>query len=350
MVVFAETAPVAARHRFDEASLDRYLAKHIEGYRGELKVQQFGSGQSNPTFLLSAAMQGGDRHNFVLRKKPPGKLVSSAHQVDREYRVLTALRDTGVPVPTTRVLCTDDSVIGQMFYVMDGVEGRIFTDASLPDLSPAERAAVFDSMNAVMARLHSVDFEAVGLSDYGKHGQYVARQIARWSRQYQDSKTEEIAAMDRLIPWLADNIPAEDPTTIVHGDYRLGNVIVHPTEPRIVAVLDWELSTLGHPLADLAYNCIGYHYDTRPHGFSDVDFVNSGIPPESDYIAAYCARTGRDRIEHFTFYLAFSLFRLAAIAQGVYKRHLDGTAASPDAVRSRDAARERSELAWRLVS
>ncbi|HJQ59306.1 MAG TPA: phosphotransferase [Vineibacter sp.] len=350
MGAFAETAPVASRHRFDEAALDRYLARHIEGWRGDLVVQQFGSGQSNPTFLLSAALAGGERRDFVLRKKPPGRLLHSAHQVDREYRVITALADTGVPVPRTRVLCTDDSVIGQMFYVMDAVEGRILIDASLPDATPGERAAIFDSMNAVLARLHSVDYAAVGLADYGKQGQYIARQLARWTRQYQETKTEEIAAMDKLAPWLLANIPDEDPTSIVHGDYRLGNLIVHPTEPRIVAVLDWELSTLGHPLCDLAYNCIGYHFTTRPHGFSDVDFAASGIPAEADYVASYCARTGRREIAHWTYYLAFSLFRLAAIAQGVYKRHLDGTAASPDAVKSRDAARERAELAWRLVA
>ena len=350
MGVFAKTQPVAPRHRFDVGALDRYLARQLEGYRGELDVRQFDSGQSNPTFLLSAAMAGGGRHAFVLRKKPPGKLLNSAHQVDREYRVITALAETGVPVPRTRLLCSDDGVIGQMFYVMDAVEGRIMVDSTMPGMRPEERAAVFDSMNDVLARLHSVDFEAVGLSDYGKHGQYVARQITRWIRQYQDSKTDEIASMDRLIPWLSANIPDEDPTSIVHGDYRLGNLIVHPTEPRVVAVLDWELSTLGHPLCDLAYNCIGYHIDTPPHGYAGVDFGTIGIPPEADYVAAYCARTGRGQVEHFTFYLAFSLFRLAAIAQGVYKRHLDGTAASPDAVKSRDAARQRADLAWSLVA
>ncbi len=349
MGVFAKTQPVAPRHRFDVGALDRYLARQLEGYRGELEVRQFDSGQSNPTFLLSATMAGGDRHAFVLRKKPPGKLLNSAHQVDREYRVITALAGTGVPVPRTRLLCTDDGVIGQMFYVMDAVEGRILIDATMPGMRPDERGAVFDSMNDVLARLHGVDFEAVGLSDYGKHGQYVARQIARWTRQYQDSRTDEIVAMDRLIPWLSANIPDEDPTSIVHGDYRLGNLIVHPTEPRVVAVLDWELGTLGHPLCDLAYNCIGYHIDTPPHGYAGVDFATIGIPLEADYIAAYCRRTGRSHLEHFTFYLAFSLFRLAAIAQGVYKRHLDGTAASPDAVKSRDAARQRAELAWSLV-
>jgi aminoglycoside phosphotransferase (APT) family kinase protein len=347
---YSRTLPVAERHRFDEASLDRYLARHLEDYRGDLEVQQFDSGQSNPTFLLRATMGDGTRRELVLRKKPPGQLLKSAHQVDREYRVITALRDTGVPVPRTRLLCTDDTLIGQMFYVMDAVPGRIFVDSALPDLTPAERAAVFDSMNETLARLHSVDHAAVGLGDYGRQGQYVQRQLSRWTSQYQASKTEDIPEMDKLTRWLADNVPDEDPTSIVHGDYRLGNLIVHPTEPRIVAVLDWELSTLGHPLCDLAYNCIGYRFVTRPHGFAGVDFRTSGHPTEEQYVAAYCRRTGRSGIPHWTYYLAFSLFRLAAIAQGVYKRHLDGTAASPDAIKAKDSARERAKLAWGLVS
>ncbi len=343
------TLPVAERHRFDQSSLDAWLTRNLPGYRGRLVVEQFDSGQSNPTFLLHADLQDGERKALVLRKKPPGVLLRSAHQVDREYRVLTALRDTGVPVPRTRILCTDESVIGQMFYVMDHVPGRIFLDASLPSLTPAERAGIFDSMNEVLAQLHAVDFAAVGLDDYGTHGRYIERQLGRWTRQYETTRTEHIPAMESLMPWLAAHIPDEDLTSIVHGDYRLGNLIVHPTEPRIVAVLDWELSTLGHPLCDLAYNCIGYHIPAPPHGFAKVDFAATGIPTEQAYVAAYCRRTGRTSIDHWTYYMAFSLFRLAAIAQGVYKRHLDGTAASPDAVKSRDAARERAELAWEMV-
>jgi aminoglycoside phosphotransferase (APT) family kinase protein len=237
-----------------------------------------------------------------------------------------------------------------MFYVMDHVPGRIFTDATLPGLSPAERARIFDSMNEVLAKLHSCDVASLGLADYGAPGDYIARQIARWTKQYEAAKTEDIPAMDRLAPWLAAHVPKEDPVSIVHGDYRLGNLIIHPSEPRVVAVLDWELSTIGHPLCDLAYNCLGYHFSDPPHGFAEVDFVHGGHPRESDYVAAYCARTGRSKIDNWNFYLAFSLFRLAAIAQGVYKRHLDGTAASTHTIRSSGAARVRSELAWRLVS
>ncbi len=295
-------------------------------------------------------MESGHRHDFVLRKKPPGKLVASAHQVDREFRVISALAETDVPVAPSHLLCADESVIGQMFYLMSCVEGRILVDPSMPDCTPRERAAIFDSMNDVLARLHKVDPVKVGLGDYGRHGQYIARQLARWSKQYTELKTEDIPAMDKLIAWLPDNVPAEDPTTIVHGDYRLGNLIVHPTEPRVVAVLDWELSTLGHPLCDLAYNCIGYHLGEPPHGFANVDFARLGLPTENEYVAAYCRRTGRDRIEHRNYYVAFSLFRLAAIAQGVYRRGLAGNSSNPESIKMSRAPRERAELAWSLVT
>lgn len=349
MPVVADTTPVLPQHRFDEAALDRYLAKHVPGYRGELEVRQFGSGQSNPTFLLQAKVEG-RQQAFVLRKKPPGKLLPSAHAVDREYKVISALQGSGVPVPKTYALCTDDSVIGQMFYVMECVEGRILVNPTLPDSPLADRAAIHDSMNATLAKLHQVDFNTVGLADFGRQGQYVARQLDRWSKQYVAAKTDDLAAMDALMKWLPENIPAYDPTTIVHGDFRLGNLIVHPTEPRIVGVLDWELCTLGHPLCDLAYNCLGYHLAEPPHGYAKADLKALGLPTEADYVAAYCKRTGRDGIEDWTFYVAFSLFRLAAIAQGVYRRGLDGNAASPEALKRGQSCRIMSETAWRLVN
>lgn len=351
MPTYANTVDVMERHRFDAASLDRYLRDHLAGYRGDLEIRQFDSGHSNPTFFISAQMESGKRRDFVLRKKPPGKLVASAHQVDREFRVISALAKTDVPVAPARLLCADDSVIGQMFYLMDAVEGRILVNPAMPDQTPAERAAIFDSMNDVLARLHRVDPAKVGLGDYGRTGQYVARQVSRWSRQYAELKTEDIPAMDRLAAWLPENIPDDgDPTTIVHGDYRLGNLVVHPTEPRIVAVLDWELSTLGHPLCDIAYNCLGYHLTEPPHGYATVDFEKLGLPAENAYVEAYCRRTGRRSIPDWNFYLAFSLFRLAAIAQGVYRRGLDGNAANPQSIKMSKSARERAELAWSLVS
>jgi aminoglycoside phosphotransferase (APT) family kinase protein len=350
MPTYANTVPVMERHRFDSVSLDRYLSRHLDGYRGGLEVSQFDSGHSNPTFFVAAEMSDGKRHDFVLRKKPPGKLVASAHQVDREFRVIAALARTDVPVAPARLICTDDSVIGQMFYLMDAVPGRVLVDASMPGQSRAERAAIFDSMNDVLARLHKVDPAEVGLADYGRSGQYIARQVARWSKQYAELKTDDIPAMDKLSAWLPQHIPADDPTTIVHGDYRLGNLIVHPTEPRIVAVLDWELSTLGHPLCDIAYNCLGYHLPDPPHGFANADFARLGLPTEQDYVAAYCRRTGRESIPHWNYYLAFSLFRLAAIAQGVYRRGLQGNSSNPESIKMSRSTRERAELAWSLVS
>ncbi len=350
MSIYANTVPVMERHRFDTASLDRYFRANLENYRGGLDVRQFDSGHSNPTFFVSAEMAGGKRHDFVLRKKPPGQLVASAHQVDREFRVISALARTDVPVACTHLLCADDSVIGQMFYLMDAVEGRILLDPAMPDQTPAERTAIFDSMNDVLARLHKVNFASVGLGDYGRTGHYIARQLARWSKQYSELKTENIPAMDKLSTWLPENLPAEDPTTIAHGDYRLGNLIVHPSEPRIVAVLDWELSTLGHPLCDLAYNCIGYHLTEPPHGFAAVDFKKLGLPTEDEYVAAYCRRVGRDRIDDWNYYVAFSLFRLAAIAQGVYRRGLAGNSSNPESIKMSKSARERAELAWSLVN
>jgi aminoglycoside phosphotransferase (APT) family kinase protein len=345
MTAIAETIPVRAAHRFDEARLEQYLKDTLDGFFGPLEVRQFSGGQSNPTFLLLTP----DR-KLVLRKKPPGKLLPSAHQVEREYRIMTALAKTDVPVSRTYLLCEDDAVIGTPFFVMDFVDGRVFRDVLLPGMSPKERAAIYDAMNDVLARLHKVDYESLGLEDFGKPGNYYARQISRWAKQYELAKTDEIEAVDRLMEWLPANIPPGDETTIVHGDYRLENTIFHPTEPRILAVLDWELSTLGHPLGDFAYNCMPYHaiYGS-PQCLRDVDFQALGIPDEASYVASYCRRTGRDGIENWTFYLAFSLFRSVSIAQGVYARGLQGNASSERALGFRSFVRATAEMTWEMI-
>lgn len=339
-----EPGDVRAAHRFDEASLENYLRREMKLSPGRFSVQQFGGGQSNPTFLLSA---GSER--FVLRKKPPGTLLKSAHQVDREFRIMKALASTGVPVPRMHVLCEDEGVIGTSFYVMDFLEGRIFRDPQLPGLSPDERAAIYDSMNDVMARLHNVDFAGVGLGDFGRPGNFFARQIGRFTTQYRAAQTEAIEEMEFLIEWMPDNIPAEDSVSIAHGDYRLENTIFHPTEPRLIAVLDWELSTIGHPLADLAYNCMGYHVmNPRQGGLVGIDHAATGIPAERDYVEGYCGRTSRRPIENWSFYVSFAIFRLASIAQGVFKRGLDGNASSESAA-TYNSCRLLAENAWRLA-
>jgi aminoglycoside phosphotransferase (APT) family kinase protein len=337
--------PVQERHRFDVARLEDWLAAHVENYRGPVVVEQFGGGQSNPTYRLSAPSG-----RYVLRRKPPGKLLASAHAVDREYRVITALGPTGFPVPRSYGLCEDESVIGTAFYVMGCVEGRVLWNQQLPDLAPPDRAAIFDAMNAGMARLHQIDCRAIGLESYGRPGNYLARQIDRWTKQYRLSETERIEAMDNLIAWLPANIPAEDETSIVHGDYRLDNMIFHPIEPRILAVIDWELSTLGNPLADFAYHVMYWRLDpTVFRGLAGTDFAATGIPSERDYVAAYCRRTGRGAIAHWETYLAYNMFRLAAILQGIMKRFLDGTASSKKAEDSGRRCRAVAEAGWREV-
>ena len=333
-------------HRFDEARLEQYLRENVEGFIAPLTVQQFQGGMSNPTFRLA----DGAGRSYVMRKKPPGKLLPSAHAVDREYRVIQALGSTDVPVPKTHVLCEDESVIGTAFYVMEHVLGRVFLDQTLPGMEPAERTAVYASMNASLAKLHGVDFEAVGLTGFGRVGAYCERQLNRWTKQYVATKTDDLRDMEQLMTWLPAHMPAEDPTTVVHGDYRLGNMIFHPTEPHVVAILDWELSTLGHPLADLAYNCFAYHAPSAMRGdLVSADLEALGIPEESDYVQAYCRATGRQDIPDWTFYLVLSLFRLAAITQGVYFRGLQGNASDPRALERKDPCRQLAAVAWGLV-
>ena len=341
------TTPVRPGFAFDEAALSRWMADHVPGFEGPLSVEQFKGGQSNPTYKLVTPGR-----SYVLRRKPPGQLLKGAHAVDREVAVLTGLEKASFPVAHVHGLCTDDAVIGTWFYIMDLVEGRIFWDATIPQVSAAERPAYFDAMNATIAALHNVDYAAVGLGDYGRPGNYFERQIGRWSKQYlEDTEAGRDPAMDRLIDWLPANIPPGDETAIVHGDFRIDNMIFHPTEPRIVAVLDWELSTLGHPLADFAYNAMMYHMP--PHivaGLGGADLAALNIPSEADYIAAYCARTGRASIPNYRFYTAFNFFRVAAIFHGIKGRVIRGTASSQQAADRARVFPELAELAWRQLS
>ena len=343
---FIGTKPVSERQKFDVAALQAYMREAIPGFEGELQVEQFKGGQSNPTFKLSTPSQ-----RYVLRTKPgpAAKLLASAHAIDREFRVMDALNKAGFPAPRQYTLCLDEAVIGRAFYLMECVDGRVLWDQALPGMSPEERAAYYDEMNRVMAQLHTIDYAATGLQDYGKPGNYFVRQIDRWTKQYRASETEKIEAMDKLIDWLPDNIPPGDETSIVHGDYRLDNMIFHPTEPRILAILDWELSTLGHPLADFSYHCMSWHIPPGQfRGIGGLDHKALGIPSEADYIAKYCERTGKTiRQEDFSFYLAYNMFRMAGILQGIMKRYVDGTASSEQALKSGQAARPMAEMGWK---
>jgi len=335
-------APVRDAHRFDEAGLIRWMETKVADFSGPLAVEQFAGGQSNPTYRLRTPGR-----DYVLRRKPPGILLKGAHAVDREFRVISALHGIGFPVPRPYGLCLDDGVIGTAFYVMELVEGRNFWDTAFPDVPREERPAYFDAMNATIAQLHSIDPAAIGLADFGRPGNYFERQVGRWSRQYlEDADAGRVSAMDALIEWLPANIPPGDETSIVHGDFRCDNMLFHPSEPRVIAVLDWELSTLGHPLADFAYHLMVYR---MPPGFSTglagLDLPALNIPSEQDYVAAYCRRTGRDGIERLDFHLAFSLFRLAAIIHGIKGRMIRGTASSPQAAAAAEQLDRIAELA-----
>ncbi|HJW54175.1 MAG TPA: phosphotransferase family protein [Burkholderiaceae bacterium] len=342
---FMGTRPVSERQKFDLGAMQEYMRGHIDGFSGELAVEQFKGGQSNPTFKLSA---GG--RCYVLRTKPgpAARLLASAHAIEREFRVMDALHKAGFPAPRQYALCSDEAVIGRAFFLMEFVDGRVLWDQSLPGMTPAERGAHYDEMNRVLAQLHTIDYAAIGLADFGKPGNYFSRQIDRWTRQYKASETEPIEAMDQLIAWLPQHIPPGDETSIVHGDYRLDNMIFHPSEPRILALLDWELSTLGHPLADFSYHCMSWHIPPGQfRGIGGLDLKTLGIPAEQEYIARYCARTGRTiRQEDFAFYLAYNMFRMAGILQGVMKRHVEGLAASEEALKAGKAARPMAEMGW----
>ena len=333
----------------EAAALGPYLAEHIDGFGKLVSIDKFKAGQSNPTYLVNAT--GG---KFVLRAKPPGELLKSAHQVDREYRVMKALWPTPVPVPRVLHLAGEDSPIGRMFFVMEYLDGRVLWDPALPEAGDnAGRAAIYDAMNATLAALHDVDIGAVGLSDFGKPGSYFERQFARWTSQYRASETERVEAMERLIDWLEKNQPPDDGIVgLVHGDYRLDNMMFAKDAARVIAVLDWELSTLGHPYADLAYQCMQWRlpHSSGFRGLGGLDRAELGIPSEGDYVAAYCRRRGIDAIGNWTFYLAFSFFRLAAICQGVYKRALDGNASNPEKAKTYgDAVKLLAGLAVELI-
>jgi aminoglycoside phosphotransferase (APT) family kinase protein len=343
----AELRRPAEQQPLETGPLAAWCSLHVADFSGPIEVRQFAGGQSNPTFLIQTPGR-----RYVLRRKPAGKLLPSAHAVDREFRVMTALAGTEVPVAKAHALCEDPGVIGTAFYVMDYVEGRLFWDAALPEVAGADRRAIYEEMTRVIAALHAVDYAAVGLADFGKTGHYIERQVARWTQQYRASETETNAAMERLIGWLPEHIPADEETSIVHGDFRLDNAIFHPREPRILAVLDWELSTLGHPLADLAYLCMRYHLSADEfRGLRGLDPAALQIPGELECVADYCRRRGREPVtpQEWTYFLAFNMFRLAAILQGVLARAIQGNASSTSALEAGRRARPLAEQAWALV-
>ena len=346
----AELVPVLPAHRIDEDGLARYLREQLPGFDGPLEIRQFQGGQSNPTYHLSAA--GGE---YVMRKKPPGKLLPRAHEVEREHRVMSALAGSDVPVPRMRLLCQDESVIGTAFFVMDYVPGRIFHDPGLRDLTSADRAAIYEDLARVLAALHRVDWRAAGLEGFGRPAGYMQRQVALWTRQWQAARVEDMPTMELLAQWLPEHLPTDDePASIAHGDYRLGNVLIHPTEPRIVAVLDWELSTIGHPLADLGYTCLTYHLPAHfsgARGVAGEDLTGTGIPDEHAFVASYCRHAGRQLPASLDVFIVFSMFRLASITAGVWRRGLDGNAADARAgtTEFRDRYRALAQLGWSLA-
>ncbi|WP_374573163.1 phosphotransferase [Phenylobacterium sp.] len=335
------TKPVAESHRFDEAALARWMEANVEGYVGPLEVRQFKGGQSNPTYQLVTPNK-----KYVMRRKPPGKLLPSAHAVDREYKVISALYPTGFPVARSYGLCTDEAVIGTMFYVMDMVEGRILWDQSLPQYEPAERRAIYMGKLKTLADLHNTDYEAIGLGDFGKPGNYMGRQVDRWTKQYRASETGKIEEMERLIEWLPQSLPNQDRTSIVHGDYRLDNMVLHPTEPRVIAVLDWELSTLGDPLADFTYLLMNWVNGAISH---IPDLKAHGIPTIEEYVAEYCRLTGRPGLPELNWFFAYNSFRLAGILQGIIGRVRDGTANSPQALANADRVPLLAKAGWEFA-
>jgi len=336
---------VQERHKIDTTILEAYMSKHVDEFEGPLEIRQFKGGQSNPSYFLVTPTK-----KYVLRKKPPGKLLPSAHAVDREYKVLTGLQGSGVPVPRTYCLCMDETIVGTIFYIMDFVDGDIEWDPALPHLNNKERFAAFNSMNGAIAKLHQVDYKAAGLEGFGKPTDYLSRQINRWTKQYKASETENIDAMNNLMEWLPQNIPDGDETSIVHGDYRLDNTIIDRGSKEVIAILDWELSTLGHPLADFSYHCMTWRLEPELfRGLKGLDLTSLGIPTEEEYVDLYCKRTGRDSIANWDFYMAYNMFRLSAILQGIMGRVVDGTASSQHAKDMGQRAKPLALKGWEQV-
>ena len=348
-ILFSGTKDVSERYRFDEKRLEAYLAERIAGFQTPMEVRQFKGGQSNPTYQLITP-----NRTYVLRRKPPGKLLPSAHAVDREYRIIAALHPTGFPVAKPYLLCEDESIIGTMFYVMDNVEGRIYWGPLLPDQTPQQRRAIYDAMNQTFAKLHNMDWEKLGLQDFGKPGNYVGRQVARWTKQYKASETERIDEMEKLIEWLPQHLPTDARDSIVHGDYRLDNMILHPTEPKVIAVLDWELCTIGDPMADFTYHLMQWQ---MPPGSTTAgtqtllgsDLKDLGIPTMEEYTAMYCRRTNRETVPNMDYYLAYNFFRLAGILQGIVGRVRDGTASNATTSHNVAGVRRLAERGWEFA-
>jgi len=341
---FGGTKEVEENHAFDVKRLEAYMHAHVEGFQGPLDVRQFKGGQSNPTYQLITPTK-----KYVMRRKPPGKLLPSAHAVDREYRIITALGKVDYPVAKTYCLCTDDDVIGTMFYIMDMVEGRILWDPNLPDIPRENRRAIFEAKIETLAKLHKVDYHALGLDDFGKPGNYFSRQISRWTKQYVASETQSIESMNKLIDWLPNNIPAGDETSIVHGDYRLDNMVLHAEKPQVIAVLDWELSTLGHPLGDFTYHLMQWYLPAEgasTNSLQGIDFAAENIPTDQEYTALYCQHTGRNGIDNLDYYIAYNMFRLAGILQGIVGRVRDGTASNAHAAAMADRVKPLSDMGW----
>lgn len=342
---FSGLSEAPAHLAFDENSLEAFMASEVDGFKGPLSVKKFKGGQSNPTYLISASSG-----KYVLRRKPPGKLLPSAHAVDREYRVMTALAAVGFPVPKTYALCEDARIIGTPFFIMDYVEGRIFWDSSLPNTDKTERRPLYYSLIDTIAELHRTDYNEIGLANYGKPGNYFQRQIARWSTQYKAAETKSVKEMDALIDWLPTAIPKDDASSIVHGDYRFDNVIMHPSNSGVSAVLDWELSTLGHPLADFTYFLMVWHFPPSVRGgLAGLEIEELGIPSLDEAVARYCQKTDISEIPNLEFCLSYNMFRLCSIAQGVYARALQGNASSPQAVEIEKSIKPLAALAWRYA-